>query len=485
MGQSGEHPIEVVLESKDFSCDDLQIGDVTGVEAISRLFRFEISVTCRDPAGLDPRQVVGANATLIFVDEQVELRRVHGMVCEMTDMLDSETQFYTYRLVLVPRAHRATLVEKQEIFIDMSVPEVISKTLRLLGFPDDDVEMRLAGEYPKREFVVQYKETDLAFISRLAEHLGISFFFEHHEGKDRLIFTDHKNGFRPIEGHERLGFRSRGEHRGVYRLDATTRMIPATYVVSDYDYEKPLVDLASTFEIEGGFGGVVEYGTHFKEAKEGTALARVRAEERLVTAYSSSGQSSACVLFAGGRFTLEDHPRGDDLDLLVYEVEHRLHQAALGAGKASDAGYTNTFRCIQGQMMFRPARITPKPSIRGVTCGVVEAAPGVETHLPYIDNHGRYLVRVLFDTAQPGERKASLPIRMAQAHSGPGYGIHFPLRPGIEVLLAFIDGDPDRPLIIGSVPNAITPTPVNEAERSMHRIRTYSGVLVEIDDESA
>jgi type VI secretion system secreted protein VgrG len=114
--------------------------------------------------------------------------------------------------------------------------------------------------------------------------------------------------------------------------------------------------------------------------------------------------------------------------------------------------------------------------------GIVEAAPKIETESAWIDEHGRYLVRMLFDTAAPGERKASLPIRMVQPHSGPGYGIHFPLRPGTEVMVAFVGGDPDRPIIVGSVPNSMTPTPVVNKDSQMHRIRTWSGVLVEIDD---
>jgi type VI secretion system secreted protein VgrG len=140
------------------------------------------------------------------------------------------------------------------------------------------------------------------------------------------------------------------------------------------------------------------------------------------------------------------------------------------------------FKAIPAAVPFRPRRVTPRPKIHGVTPGVVQAAPSVDTEQPWIDEHGRYLVQMLFDSAAADERPASLPIRMIQAHSGPGYGIHYPLRPNTEVLVAFLGGDPDRPVIVGSVPNAITPTPVVDRDRTMHRLKTMSGVLVEIDD---
>jgi type VI secretion system secreted protein VgrG len=475
------HAFEILLESGEFPCERLHVITLSGREHISQLFRFEITLASRDPAGLDPK-AVGATATLVFLLDGVELRRVHGMIAEVTDSLDSETAFGTYRLVFVPRAWRLTLVETQEIYIDQSVPEIIRQKLEQVGLAED-FELRLLGDYPRREFVVQYRETDLAFISRLVEHLGVSFFFEHREGRDRLVFTDHPHGFPPLEGAARLHFRPRGEQIGVYRLDITSRVIPALYVVSDYNYERPQVDLTSNCELKDGYGGgVIEWGTHFQAPEQGAVLAQIRAQERLVDSLSVGGESAACAIAAGGRFVLEDHPRLSHPQLLVIEVEHHARQAVLGGDADEKPHYRNTFRTMPASATYRPHRLTPRPRIHGVQSGIIDTAPGVDVEHPWLDQHGRYMVRVLFDTAASAERKASLPIRMAQPHSGPNYGIHFPLRPGVEVLLVFVDGDPDRPIIVGSVPNAITPTPVFDAEPTMHRIRTASGVLVEIDD---
>jgi len=161
----------------------------------------------------------------------------------------------------------------------------------------------------------------------------------------------------------------------------------------------------------------------------------------------------------------------------------RAPDGAFGSGTGDEAGYSIVFRAIPAEFPHRPARATPRPLVHGVLHGIVEGEPGSSTERPWIDKHCRYIIRVLFDTAEPGERKRdSLPIRMAQSHSGRDYGIHFPLRPGTEVLLTFTGGDPDRPMIIASVPNAVTPTPVVDKIATYHRIRTASGVLIEIDD---
>lgn len=480
MASNSETGLEVRLEAA-FDCERLQITRVSGTERISKLFRFEISLVSLDPSGLDLPSVIGQRAALVFLDAGGEVRRISGMISEATDQLDSETAFTTYRLVLVPRAFQLSLVQTQEIYLDRSVPEIIALKAENIGLKTD-FELRLMNDHAPREFVVQYAETDLSFVSRLAEHLGISFFFDEGEGGDRIIFTDHKNGFRRPEGDGRAAFRKRGDLNGIHRLDLTQKVIPTLYAVSDYDYEKPLVDLTSTCSIEGGFGGgVVEWGANFKDPKEGLYLAQVRMEERLIDGTHLTGASSVCALGAGARFVVDDHPRLGQPEILITEVTHELTQSALAGGTGRNE-YSNTFTAIFAAMTYRPPRVTPRPRIVGLMNGIIDTAPGVEVEHPWIDDKGRYTVRVLFDTAPRGERKASLPIRMAQAHAGPNYGIHHPLRPGIEVLLAFVEGDPDRPLIVGSVPNGVTPNPVVDADHTLHRVRTWSGVLVEIDD---
>lgn len=474
--------VEMRLESGDFPCENVQIREVRGRERISRLFEFDVLVAVPVHQALDPRRVAGATATLVFSEARADRRRVHGMIAEVVDLLGTETDLLTYRLRLVPRAWRLGLVRMQEIYMDRSLREIIEQKLRSVGLLAQS-GFAIHGKDDRREFVVQYDETDLAFLSRLTEHVGWSFYFDQTGDSDRIVFTDNPTGFAAVAGAEAAPFRPRGERSDVYSIEAVTRLVPRMYAVGDFNYMTPQVDLSSMAELEGGYGGgVIEYGTHYKTGEEGAAFARLRAEEHEAGALVFRGEAGLCTLTAGARVTLTGHPRVDEMELLVVAVEHHATQTAFGGGSADDSHYHATFEAIPAQVPFRPPRVTPRPRIHGVTSGIIEADPGIETERAWIDDQGRYLVRMLFDTAAPGERKASLPVRMSQPHAGPGYGVHFPLRPGIEVLVAFIGGDPDRPVIVGSVPNALTPTPVFDKLATRHRIKTWSGVMVEIDD---
>jgi type VI secretion system secreted protein VgrG len=477
--------VRLRLESDDFPCDNVQVFEIAGKEAISQPFAFTIGIVVLSQEGLDVDAVEGADASLIFEVGGEELRRVHGMIAEIEDLLDTEPETRGYRLKLVPRMHRLALVHAQEIFMETTVPDIIRKKLELVGLGDDDVEMRLVGSYPQREFVVQYKETDLAFISRLAEHEGIAFFFEHEGGRERIVFTDQRGGYRPVPGHEAAPFRARGDRRDVYQLSAKTRLVPRAHVVHDYNYRTPLTDPTGNAEATSGLGGgVVEYGAHVKSPEEALRLAKIRAEETEATHRVFSGESDLGWVTAGAPFILENHPRLGDAQLLVTEVEHAATQPVALHGGKKEIGYSNRFRAIDASLTYRPPRLTPRPRIHGVINGVVEhEIEGTESKFALIDEDGRYLVRMMFDTSKPGERRAvSRRVRMAQPHSGPNYGVHFPLKPGTEVLIVHIDGDPDRPVIISTVPNAVTPSPVARSSAPAHRIKTATGILIEMKD---
>jgi type VI secretion system secreted protein VgrG len=471
------------LESSDFPWEDLRIRKLAGTEAISRLFDFELDVVSLDSHGADASALAGASVAIVFERGGLELRRIHGMIAEVDDRLAAHAEARAYRLRIVPRAFRLSLVETQDIFMNAKVPDIIKQKLSLVDLGASDVDFRLVGTYAQREFVVQYKETDLAFVSRLAEHLGISFFFEHGSGHDTMVFTDHAAGFRPIEEAETVPFRSRGEERDVFDLEVRRRLIPTFYVVRDYNYRTPQLDLTSEQVVSEGYaGGVIEYGGHFKTPAEGKALAQVRAEERQSTQLVYAGRSDLCQLAAGGRVVLEGHPDLGPTEMLVVEVEHHATQVVGGPGTGSEQSYRNTFRATPAGQTYRPPRLTPRPRVSGLLTGVIDAGPTGTTTFAQIDDQGRYTVRFLFDTTAPGERPASRPVRMAQHHVGENYGSHFPLKPGVEVVLGFIDGDPDRPIIVGAVPNPLKPSPIDNRSPKVHRVRTGSGITVDMTD---
>jgi type VI secretion system secreted protein VgrG len=175
--------------------------------------------------------------------------------------------------------------------------------------------------------------------------------------------------------------------------------------------------------------------------------------------------------------SLAEHPA-----ILVESVTHGIVQAVTELGGMHDATtYSNAFTAVRASVPFRPERTTPRPSVSGLLVGFVVdyLAEG-----PYgaVDDNGCYTVHLHLDTA-PHPTKHSLPIRMIQAHAGASYGAHSPLRPGTEVMVAFLAGDPDRPVIVGAVPNAITPSPVVTANAQINKIlRTETGIVIEARD---
>jgi type VI secretion system secreted protein VgrG len=489
---------DVRIESGDFPCERIQVREVAGTERISQLFSFDVTLASLEPSGPGATDLIGCSVALLFTEDGAEVRRVCGMISRAVDLLETESEHAAYRVQIVPRAFRLTLVRTQDVYVGLSVPDIVKRKLALAGLDQVSAFHLMSGaekRYPKREYVIQYQESDLSFVSRLCEHVGVSFYFSHDQEKgDQMVFTDYNAGFPAHDaaaGH-RLGahpggvarYSGRGETTDIYRLTVAAEVIPALYAVSDYNYEKPLVDLSRWHEVPEGFGGgIIEYGANVRDGEESAMLARVRAEEHQARSLIFQGEADLCTLSAGRTFRLADHPRLPEQELLVIEAEHRYVSSVFGGGSGEEARYVNVFRAIPAAAPYRPPRVTPRPLIPGVVHGIVEAEPGAQSDRPWIDDQGRYIIRVLFDTAERGERqRASLPIRMAQAHSGPNYGIHFPLRPNTEVLLVFTGGDPDRPTLIASVPNAVTPTPVVDRIATYHRIRTASGVMIEIDD---
>ncbi len=462
-----------------FECEsagDVAVRKLTAREAISRLYSFELELVVLGDDSYDPSHLLTEKASLTFERDGYDVRTVHGQVVEVGSRDTRTADATCFWVRLAPHFEQTTLFATQEVFLDLSVPDIVKRKLDLVGL-SEHLDLRLRGSYPERELVVQYRETDFAFVSRLVEHLGISYFFDHEGERDRVVFTD-VHGFPRVE--RPLPRLTRGERKGgVWRLEWRSRMIPALYVEQEWNYRTPQADLVASFESGlGTTGGVVEYGAHHKTSDEGLATATVRAREREATQRVHSGESDQPELEAGRIVTI------DGTELLVLEVEHSLTQ---GVGLHGDDGveaYSNRFRAIDATLEYRPPRTTPRPRIHGVTSGVITDLDGNETgELALLDDHGRYLTRFLFDSAGSGERRASHPIRMAQPHAGAGYGFHFPLRPGTEVLIAFVDGDPDRPIIVGAVPNHITPSPVDRSNAHLNRIRTKSGIVIDLNDD--
>ncbi len=485
MAEINKPTLLVRLHSAEFDVSRVQIRRIVGREAISQPFSYDVNLVVLDTEGLDGEKVVGSLVTLVFEFEGADERTVHGMVTRFVDLYDTEPEHRSYRVRIVPRLHRLTFLDTQQVFLNISVPDLIREKLGLVNLGPDDVSFRLLEKYPMREIIVQFRETDLAFVSRLAEHLGISYYFDQEAGRDQLVFTDHNQGFGKLERLESVPFRRRGEHHGVYQIEGERNLFPAGYVVYDYDYRAPHLELTSTYEHPQGYaGGVAEYGSHHRTPFDGNLLARARAEERDAASRFFRCESDVFRLTAGALVQLEGHPRLDDLTLLIVSVEHRASFAVGVHGADGGEDYVNTFTAVDASRTYRPPRTTPRPRVHGLLTGITEPPSlGASGQVAQIDSMGRYTVRFFFDAAAgDGRPRSSSPLRMAQPHAGENYGMHFPLKPGVEVTVSFVDGDPDRPVITSSVPNPVIGSPVTKSDAVFNRIKSQSGALIEFKD---
>ena len=462
----------------------------TGREAVSEPFRFELRLASRDP-DVDPAAVLGARATLTR-HRGLDPVPVHGVVTEL-DLGAQSPDRASYRAVLAPQLWRLSLARQSRVFQDVTVPDVVRSVLDEHGVP---ARFDLADTYPRSEYVVQYQESDLAFVRRLLEREGAWFTFDHVDGGDVVAVADRTARFPRLEpgpsGAPDVVVRPaaglvRGRVEAVSRLAVRDRLVPGRVVLNDYNYRTPETPLEVDAPIEGGGPEeVYAYGDHYKTAAEGDRLVRIRSEEIACRRRVAEGASDVAGLAAGAVVTLSGHDRADlDGDYLVTSVDHRG-----GAPSRGDAGgdgaptegapaYANTFEAVPAAAPFRPARATPVPTAPGLMTARVESAGG-----PYafVDEDGRYRARLALDRSGAPEAQATRPVRLVQPYSGPGYGLHLPNHAGTELVLGFTNGDLDRPLALGTVPNPSQASPAVARNRMENVLRSWAGNALVLDD---
>lgn len=468
----------------------LRVQRMRGREAISELYEFELWLESTEECPLAHetiQELLSSPAGIAF-----------GIGCEFPiwgvlrelEVVPSEDEWAPlYRAVLVPRLWYTTQTYRSRIYQGLSVPEIVSEVLCEAGMQEGKhFELRLAYCYSPREYVAQYEETSFQFCCRLLEHEGICFYFEQTPDGDKVIFADDKSGFQQPEGHEQIPYQPRGGVTGpcesVWSVSYRAQVLPQQLFVRDYNWQIPDAVLLEQATVDGeGFGQQVLHGEHFLESMEGKRLARVRTEQMVAHSEVYTGSSSVRDLRSGQLFTLLGHPlQGFDQQYLVTEVRHQAEQERTGregSGRKGNRGYSNTWVARSAAVPFRPERRTPKPKVHGVVIGTVAGRDdGVSAPL---DEKGRYQVVLPFDSSG----KLTPRIRMMQVSSGAGYGMHLPLHVGTEVAVAHINGDPDRPLILGAVPNARTPSPVVDSNATQSIIETRAGICIEFEDYAA
>lgn len=476
------------LELSTLAADTLQVVRFSGREEISRIFEFEIHLLSEDP-DLDFADVLNKPATLTLA-RYGETVKIHGLIADFQQG-NRTADWIAYRAVLVPRIWTLSLNYQSRIFQNKTVQDVVTEVLKDASFATKDFRFALKGTYKPREYCTQYRETDLAFISRLLESEGIYFFFEHDDDQDTLVMTDDRSEDPMIDGDSILAYKPgaalvpKDEPETVRELVCREKIVTGKVVLKDYNYRTPEVNLQGDSQLNKNLPGVYyEYGQHFKDVTQGKALAKVRNEEIECLRKVLVGKSNCVALRSGYKFSLTDHFRSDlNDDYLLTSVIHTGSQAAgFAASMAGGEGptYENEFVGIPASVQYRPQRITPEPRVAGVMTAKVETAGG---DYAYLDEEGRYRVKMPFDLSGTGSGKASRAIRLAQPYSGAGYGMHFPVHAGAEMIWACVDGNVDRPLGLSSTPNPSRNSPVVAKNKSQNIIRTAAGNELLMDDK--
>jgi type VI secretion system secreted protein VgrG len=468
--------------------DFFQLVRLAGREAISDLYEFVVDLICHD-ANVDGAGIIQKRATIEIVHGE-DVARYHGVVCTF-EQVGRKADWIQYRAVVVPKMWNAGLTRQCQIFQTKTVKTIVEDVLKENGLnPGDDFSIELSGEHPEREFTVQYQESDLNFIRRLMEDEGVCFYFEHGETQEKLIIRDRKDAHVKFQDEEEVPFREPGEssaaEESVSELIVRQRVLPKEVVLKDYNYRKPSLEIKGTAPaVENGVGTVMEYGNHFKTPEEGNTLAAVRAEELVCMQRTFVGTSTCRRFHPGFKFTLADHwASANNVPLLLVSVEHFGEQQRVGSTadvlEQIGSGYTNQFEAIPADVQYRPPRNSPKPKLYGVINAHIDSSGSGQ--YADIDDQGRYKVKLPFDLSNAEAGKASRFMRKAQPYSGPDYGMHFPLHKGIEVLLTCVDGDLDRMIICGAVPNPETSSPIVSESHTLSRIRTAANNQIEIED---
>jgi type VI secretion system VgrG family protein len=511
--------IELSFEIEGIEASRLVPFAVDGTEELSTLFSFDI--LCLSPMSqelLGP-ECLGRSATLVMALEGAAPRTVKGVI-EDFSILDP-TLYYqaAYRIRLAPSLSLLRLSRHNRIYgtvepisVATILPSMLQGTLQRgsrtadPGLPILQHDVRLRSTYPQFDHVTQFEESDFAFLSRLTEHWGVYYFFEHHNESDLVVFSDDAvfspmladaatlqcTPARSADGPEQPNM--------VQRFEARYQQVSNRIFLQDYNERIPHVPLLVSAEIDQkGRGYVVEYGDYYRTPDEGAFLARVRAEELRSHKVRFSGRSTAVSLAPGYGFELtgHDHAAWDDR-YLVLSVRHHARRPLPGVAglsmlgglesnklASSDAGvygYRNDFTAMQlnADMPFRPQRRTPRPRIDGLLNGRIETS--LDNRHPHLNQDGWYRVRLPLDLGTAPDGQGSRWIRKAEPYGGPNNGMHFPLPPDTDVVVACINGDPDRPVIVGAVPSADTPSVVTNALSHLNRIQTRSGIVFTMSD---
>ncbi|MDX1725010.1 MAG: type VI secretion system tip protein TssI/VgrG [Pseudomonas sp.] len=459
---------------------DLQVLEFSGREAISQPYRFELELISERP-DLDLQSLLHQPAFLAFTPDGLG---VHGLIYQVAQG-ESGKRLTRYKISLVPQLSYLIHRSNQRIFQHLTVPQIVAQVLEEHGIQANAYQFQFGPTvYPERDYCVQYDESDLHFIQRLCEEEGIHYHFQHSQQGHVLIFGDDQSAFGKL-GQPTAYLQDNGMtaidpvvKRFAVRLETRTSRTSRR----DYDFEKPRLQLEAGFKAERDPEAKplpdledYDYPGRYTDRTRGKHLSQRHLERHRADYRLAEGRSDQPKLLSGHFLELSDHPRQDCNDLwLLHEVIHQGKQPQVleesitdfsstlrgqpplppgegwGEGQAGTTdfiqGYRNRFTATPWDIPYRPPLAHPKPRVLGSQSAVVTGPAGEEIHC---DEYGRIKVQFFWDRHGQADDKTSCWLRVSNSWAGDNYGgIAIP-RIGMEVLVTFLEGDPDQPLVTG------------------------------------
>ena len=437
--------------------DVLLIKSMTGTEQLGRPFQYELVLLSENHEN-DYRDIIGQSVTVSVDKKSGGQRCFNGFVSRFAQTR-FESELVEYQATVVPWLWFLTRTSDCRIFQNLTVPEIIAQVFRDYGFTQ--FEDRLHGEYIPREYCVQYRETSFNFVSRLMEQEGIYYFFEHKAGGHTLVLCDSISSHLEFPGYEELTYRPRQERstdqERLWSLVVQHEIQPGTWALNDFDFQNPKKNLLTNAVVDHSHAAAkyerFDYPGLYQEFRDGERYSRVRLEEQQVGYETYRGEGDARGICTGARFTLKGHPREDfGHEYLTIGTQYRIESDAFESLEEADHQFVfeASLMAIDSSQPFRPARTTPQPVVQGPQTAIVVGPPGEEIHT---DSFGRVRVQFHWDRYSKADQTSSCWVRVAQVWAGRKWGSIYTPRIGQEVIVDFLEGDPDRPIVTGRVYN--------------------------------
>lgn len=437
--------------------DKLILQGFTLKEEISRPFSCELKLYSEDTE-LAFDDIIGQNVTLrLDQGEGQGTRYINGYVSTFTQGgADESDSAHIYWATIVPWLWFLTRAADCRIYQNMTVPDIIKAVFGDFN-AGELVQDNLTATYAEREYVVQYRETAFNFVSRLMEHEGIYYYFTHENGKHKLVLADAPSAHEAIEGYEEIPCHSAGDmdRQGISEWSLEKRLLPGKHSLTDYDFKAPSKDLYAEKEQKAAHTladyEVFDYPGDYVEKAVGDDLSAIRIDEIAMHHAIGTAKSDARGLTVGAKFYLSGATREDQNgDYVITAMTCEANEEAGEGAEGSERLFTSTFTAIPADVQIRPRRVTAKPMITGPQTAIVTAGGSDEI---LTDEFGRVKVHFHWDRHGQADDTSSCFIRVSQSWAGDKWGAMFLPRKDQEVIVEFLEGDPDKPIITGRVYN--------------------------------